>query len=170
LQLAVAKGLPKILFSDRDNFEFLLFFLFLLCLDLLLLADASIGIGHLHVELSSAGEDGLAGLEGDGVGNLGGVGAVIGEEELNVSNILNGEGVELVGALVLGGLVRAIANLDHGALTVPAAADAGVNTLGLPPSGLLNPNKMRKYTREGKKEKNAKQFVRGRGEILLETS
>jgi len=124
---------------------FVLFFLICFVFDiLLLLADTSVGIGDLNVELGSAGEDGLAGLEGDSVGDLSSVSAVIGQKELNVGNILNGEGVELVGALVLGGLVGAVADLDHGALAVPAAADAGVNTLGLPPSGLLNKRRKNK--------------------------
>lgn len=73
--------------------------------------DLGLGVGDLDAQLLGAGDnvDALAG--GDGRGNLGGVGAVVHHEELEVLDVVDQEGLVAGGHHVTGLLVGTVANL-----------------------------------------------------------
>jgi len=71
--------------------------------------DLCVGVEDLDVELCGALDDVLALAGGDGVGDLGGVGAVVHHEELELADVVDDELVEAVGELVLRPLVGACA-------------------------------------------------------------
>lgn len=73
--------------------------------------DLGLGVGDLDAQLLGAGNDVDALAGGDGRGNLGGVGAVVHHEELEVLDVVDQEGLVAGGHHVAGLLVGAVADL-----------------------------------------------------------
>lgn len=95
--------------------------------------DLGLGVGDLDAELLGAGNDVDALAGRDGRGNLGGVGAVVHEEEVEVLDVVDEEGLVARGHHEAGLLVGTVADLGHGDHAAEATADTTVNTLGLSP-------------------------------------
>jgi hypothetical protein len=70
------------------------------------------------------------------VGDLGGIGAVVHQQKLELLEVGDGELAETVGKKVTSLLGRSITNLGHGSLALETSADTTVNTLGLSPGFL----------------------------------
>lgn len=73
--------------------------------------DLGLGVGDLDAQLLGAGNDVDALAGGDSRGNLGGVGAVVHHEELEVLDVVDQEGLVAGGHHVAGLLVGAVADL-----------------------------------------------------------
>ena len=91
------------------------------------------GVGHLDVQLGGPLDDLPPLLGGDVVGDLGGVLAVVHQEELEVVHVVDAETVEAVGQHVPGLLVRSVTDLGHDEGTLELPPHPVVNTAGLPP-------------------------------------
>lgn len=68
------------------------------------------------------------------MGNLGGEGAVVHEEKLDVLEVADKESLVAGGGQELGLLVGTIADLGHGNGTAESSSDSGIDTLGLAPA------------------------------------
>lgn len=73
--------------------------------------DLGLGVGDLDAQLLGAGNDVDALAGRDGRGNLGGVGAVVHHQELEVLDVVDQEGLVAGGHHVAGLLVGAVADL-----------------------------------------------------------
>mmetsp|Transcript_13770 Transcript_13770/g.19460 ORF Transcript_13770/g.19460 Transcript_13770/m.19460 type:complete len:181 (+) Transcript_13770:167-709(+) len=102
-------------------------------LSILLLAQAGRGVGHAHVQLASALDDGAALGGRHVVGDLSAVLAVVHEQELQVLHVAHDELLEAVGQGVAGLLVAAEADLGLGDGATEAAAQTAVDTAGSTP-------------------------------------
>ncbi len=100
---------------------------------LLLLVLAAVGVDNTHVQLSSTGQDGLTLGAGHGSGDLGGVLAVVQQQQVDVLSVEHAELLEAVGEHVLDARVGTIANVHMGASALELAAKAAINTAGCPP-------------------------------------
>jgi len=103
------------------------------------LLDAELGLAvcDLYTEDLCALEDlnPLAG--GDTVGDLGGVGLVVHEQEVDLVGVVDEELAQPARHQVSGLLVASVTDGRHGQLALEAAADSVIDTLGLSP-GLLD--------------------------------
>lgn len=86
--------------------------------------------------------------------NLSGIFGVVHEKEINVSNVVDNEGVELVRAKVTSNFVVTVSNLDVGASASESAALATIDTLGGSPGGSLGSEEEK--TRAWQSEEDAK--------------
>lgn len=103
---------------------------------LLLGSQTGTGVDDLDIKLSGAFEDLDALLGGDVVSNLGSIGAVVHQEQLELLDVLDGELQETVRQKVASLLVRAVADLGHGGLAAETTAHGVIDTLGLSPGFL----------------------------------
>lgn len=92
---------------------------------------ARVGVEHLNIKLGGTLDDLLALLGRNIVGDLGGVGRVVHQQQVKIGNIVNAELEEVVGQHSLRALVRAIPDLNKGTLALEATTHSAVDTLGL---------------------------------------
>ena len=100
------------------------------------------GVGNTDGELLGPLDDVPAHPGGDGVGDGGGVGAVVHHEHLELGDVRDDDGLEAVGVDGAGLLVGTVTDGGHGDGTLEAAADASINTLGLPPGGVADADEL----------------------------
>jgi len=102
----------------------------------LLGSEPGVGVGDADVELLSALHDQLSLLRGNGVGDLGGVDAVLHQQHLQVRHVVNQKFLETIRTDVLGVLIASVTNIWHFVLALEASSHSVVNTLWFPPVGL----------------------------------
>merc|ERR1712168_1005066 len=99
-------------------------------------SELGVGVGDANVELLGAFDDQLALLGRNGVGDLGGVDAVLHQQHLQVRHVVHEEFLESIGANVFGLGVTTVTDVGHFVLALESSANSVVNTLGFPPVGL----------------------------------
>ncbi|GMR49833.1 hypothetical protein PMAYCL1PPCAC_20028, partial [Pristionchus mayeri] len=102
----------------------------------LLGAETSVSVGELDVQGSGALDDGLSLLGGDGVGDLSAVPLVVHEEHVEVLGVVDENLLESVGKHVTDVLGVSVTDVGHQSLSLEAATDTVINTLGFAPVGL----------------------------------
>jgi hypothetical protein len=108
---------------------------------LFLRSETSTSVDDLDVELSSTFEDGDTVLGRDVVGDFSGIRAVVHQQQVEFTDVGDGELAETVGQHVAGLLGGTITDLGHRSLTLESTTDTTVNTLGLSPGFLSNQGK-----------------------------
>jgi hypothetical protein len=103
------------------------------CLMLILRLDTAMRVGDLDIELTSALNDGNALGRRNGVGDLGGIDAVVHEQKVDVLNVKHAEPTETVGQQTASPLVAAKANTRLGRQATVAATQTRINTARLAP-------------------------------------
>jgi hypothetical protein len=94
-------------------------------------------------------DDRLARSVGARVANLSGIGAVVHQQQVEIPNVVDQKGLEVIWAQVFRSLVRSITNFHHRPVSFESAAHARINTLWLSPLVLEN-----KITFTEKKKRN----------------
>jgi len=95
--------------------------------------DSSLWICDLDTELLRLGDDFDSLSRADGVGDLGGEGMVVHEEEVNIVDVVDEEGLVAGRHHVSRLPVGAVTNLWHGSLSLESSSDTIIDTLWFSP-------------------------------------
>lgn len=98
--------------------------------------QARICIGDMHVEHTCALNNIFALLRGDSVGDLGSIGAVVHQEQVDILRAMDDELVKTAGKHVARALVRAVTNVGHGPSALEAPSCAAVDAPRVAPAWL----------------------------------
>ena len=98
-------------------------------------AELGVAIDQADIELLCLADNSLARLGTNGVGDDGGVLAVLHQQHLEVLHVVDGEVLEAAGVDVLGAAVATVTLVGHRLLSLVAATDGGILTTGLAPVG-----------------------------------